>query len=314
MTVVFDAPVHKFDFVFVDEAQDVSDIQRALLKAAMKKKGRLVAVGDPHQAIYGFRGADSEALNNIAIQFDAKRLPLSISYRCPKAVVAEAQKFVAHIQSHESAPMGDVRRFGNYNHDMFKADDLVVCRCTAPVVKLAYHLLANKVPCTILGRDMGKGIITLIEKRLKATSIDDLRTKLVDWRSKEVDRIRKDDLDADISKIEDKYELIVTFIECSGADTIPQLTRAIDDLFNSDRGGVTLATVHKSKGLEANRVFILDDFLMPLKHAKLPWQLQQERNLQYVSVTRSKSSLFYVNTPRDGFQRAPQQQTQRTTS
>lgn len=301
MPVVFGAPLQKFDYVFVDEAQDISDIQRALLKNAMKKRGRLIAVGDPAQSIYGFRGADSESLNNIATQFGAKSLPLSISYRCPKKVVAEAQKYVSHIQPHESAPEGTVTSAGYYNHTMFKRDDLVVCRMTAPLINLAYHLIGNKVPATILGRDLGKGLITLIEKRLKAKSIEDLRTKLDDWLKLEKERLLRNDSDADITKIEDKYNIVMTFIHCSGADTIQALIKAINDLFNNDRGGVKLATIHRSKGLEAERVMFLDSYLIPSKHAKLPWQRKQEKNLAYVAITRAKSSLVYIKSPRNSF-------------
>lgn len=59
----------KFDFVFVDEAQDTNSIQRAILRKIMKPGARLIAVGDPAQAIYGFRGADSNSMGLIASEF-----------------------------------------------------------------------------------------------------------------------------------------------------------------------------------------------------------------------------------------------------
>jgi superfamily I DNA/RNA helicase len=55
--------------------------------------GRLIAVGDPSQAIYGFRGADATAMTDMQREFNMTVLPLSVSYRCSQSVVKEAQKY-----------------------------------------------------------------------------------------------------------------------------------------------------------------------------------------------------------------------------
>jgi len=175
-TVVYDVPCFRYDYVFVDEAQDISHIQRILLKKHLKAGGRLIAVGDPHQAIYGFRGADSESLNNIAKLFKAKRFPLSISYRCPKLIVNEAQQFVSHIKSHKDAPDGTVQDWGTLDGGKlkeFKQDDFVVCRNAAPLIGLAFDLIRVKKPVTVLGRDIGKNLINLIQK-LNPSNLSDL--------------------------------------------------------------------------------------------------------------------------------------------
>jgi len=85
----------KKNYVFVDEAQDTNGVQRALLRRmlAPPPHGRLIAVGDPSQAIYGFRGADANAMSALREEFSAVVMPLSVSYRCSRAVVAEAQKY-----------------------------------------------------------------------------------------------------------------------------------------------------------------------------------------------------------------------------
>ena len=93
MPVVFNVAFATYDWVFVDEAQDTNDIQLSILHKITGLRSRVVAVGDPHQAIYGFRGANADALDKIATQFACDTLPLSVSYRCSQAVVAEAQKY-----------------------------------------------------------------------------------------------------------------------------------------------------------------------------------------------------------------------------
>lgn len=140
LPVIFDYRVEKFDWVFVDEAQDIAQIQLEMLKKALAVGGRLVAVGDPRQAIYGFRGADAEALPNIAKAFEAVTLPLSISYRCPQSVVKHAKQWVSHIEASEAAPEGRVELLEGFKTRDFKAGDLVLCRFKAPVLKLAYKL------------------------------------------------------------------------------------------------------------------------------------------------------------------------------
>lgn len=118
LAVIRNARFDKQDWVFVDEAQDTNDIQLEILERLMKppqirrvglehtwpeeqtvqiigrSSSRLIAVGDPHQAIYGFRGANADSMDRIAARFQCETLPLSVSYRCPKAVVAEAQKYL----------------------------------------------------------------------------------------------------------------------------------------------------------------------------------------------------------------------------
>lgn len=302
LPVIFEVPFPQNDVIFVDEAQDISQIQRVMLRRSLKKSGRLIAVGDPCQAIYGFRGADSQSLNNIAQDFDAKRLPLSISYRCAKEVVKEAQKYVAHIEAFEDAPEGKIEMLGTYSRDrmdVFQPDDFVLCRNVAPLVKLAFALIAAGKPVGILGKDIGKNIASLIEK-LKAKDLGDLLTKLMQWEKEEIARLQERDPEASGEYIIERADSVRTFINSSGADDVKGVLESIDRLFSDKvEGAVRLSTIHKSKGLEAERVIILDRHLMPSKYAVKPWQVEQENNLFYVAVTRSINYLGYIDSPDD---------------
>lgn len=84
----------KASYIFVDEAQDTNAVQRALLHKMLAPDGRLIAVGDPYQSIYGFRGADASAMSLLQSEFSMLELPLSICYRCSQSVVREAQKYL----------------------------------------------------------------------------------------------------------------------------------------------------------------------------------------------------------------------------
>jgi superfamily I DNA/RNA helicase len=286
----------KFDYVFVDEAQDTNAIQRAILRKIMKPSSRFVAVGDPAQAIYGFRGADSNSMGMIADEFGCTELPLTVTYRCPTAVVAYAQQWVSHIEAAPGAPEGSVEDLGDgWKHEQFDSTDLIVCRTSRPLIAMAYSFLRARIPARVMGKEIGEGLKSLVRK-MNAKGIEGLVDKLDDYTTREYEKAIAKGQEAKAEAIRDKTDSILVLIEGLEENdrTIPALLRCIDDLFDTNRGGVTLATIHKSKGLEADRVFWLNASQCPAQWAKQPWQKQQEKNLCYVAATRAKKALVLI--------------------
>lgn len=279
--------------VFIDEAQDTNSVQRLILRKLLHPKGRLIAVGDPAQAIYMFRGADHTALDLIREDFQCTSLPLSVSYRCAQSVVREAKEYQPAIEPHPDAPMGLVVKQSTYDTYDFKPDSAVVCRNNAPLVAFAMSAARRHLPCRILGRDIGASYIKLL-KSFKVEELPALTDELNRWYKKEKDDIERSGKLFKLDALDDKYQSLLLFI--SNSSNFTQLLDMIQDLFNDDDSSkLTLATVHKSKGLEWESVFILDkDSLMPSKYAQTPAALQQEMNLIYVAITRAKLNLFYI--------------------
>ena len=78
--------------------------------------------------------------------------------------------------------------------------------------------------------------------------------------------------------------------------TINELVKRIEGLVTESEDAIKLSTIHKAKGLENNRVFILDYDKLPMKKdGHKPWETVQENNLKYVALTRAKESLYLVN-------------------
>lgn len=283
----------KFDFVFVDEAQDTNAIQRAILRKVMHAKTRIIAVGDPAQAIYGFRGSDNNSLNLLAKEFNCVRLPLTITYRCPTSVVNYAQQWVSHIQAADNAPEGEVLELGaKWDPSVFAAQDLVVCRKTAPLITLAYRLIRARKPVTVMGREIGQGLKALI-KKMKVTRMDLLVDRLEQYRDREIEKAKAKGDDAKMEAIEDKVNSILFLIDSMDeGEQIVDLERHIDSLFTDKANATIFATIHKSKGLEADRVFWLNRSECPAQWARQEWQREQEINLCYVAATRAKKSLI----------------------
>lgn len=285
----------KFDFVLVDEAQDTNAIQRAIVRKIMHPASRLMAVGDPAQAIYGFRGADSNSLQVLADEFDCIKLPLTVSYRCPTRVVEYARQYVSHIEAAPNAPEGAVEDLQDkWDAKTFQRGDLIVCRRTRPLVSLAYRLIKMRVPACIMGKEIGEGLAKLIN-RMNPKGIEGLETKIRAWAERESEKALAKKEEAKAEAIFDKRDAILTLIDGMEEKerTVPALLRTIETMFSDKGAAVTLASIHKSKGLEAPRVFWLNSSVQS-SWARQPWQLQQETNLCYVAVTRAKEKLFLI--------------------
>lgn len=301
-TVLKRAALPTYDWVFVDEAQDTNALQRAILKKIMAPSSRLVAVGDPAQAIYGFRGADSTAMGLIKDEFNCRELPLSVTYRCAKSIVTYAQDFVPDIAARPGAPEGSVESLDDeFKLTDFGQHDLVVCRNTAPLIDLGWKLMSARIPLRILGRDIGDGLINLIKKCDKrGGDIDAMVQRLEAWRDREVGKALKKGQEQQAEAIEDKANAILLLAGDlpEAKRTVTELIRIINALFTDENSRVTLSTVHKAKGLEASTVWWLGRSLCPSRFAKQPWQQEQERNIMYVAITRAKNRLVMIETPK----------------
>jgi DNA helicase-2/ATP-dependent DNA helicase PcrA len=283
---VYRLNVGKWDVVFVDEAQDLNAAQIAMVMSAIKPGGRIIAVGDPAQSIYQFRGADSEAIPNFINKLKAKTLPLSVTYRCPKKVVKLAQEIVPDIQAHDNAPDGFVVEMPVEDlQKSVKAGDFVLSRTNAPLVKHCMALLKAGVPANIQGRDVGANLLYFIKKS-KAKTINDFIAYVVEWKEQEIRRLLSEKRDTTVCI--DKAECLLNL--CEGTLTIKDLKETIEKLFNDvdDAAKVMFSTTHKAKGLERDRVFILTSTY------RKSGMGGEEDNLWYVAVTRSKSELYLV--------------------
>lgn len=83
----------RVSYIFVDEAQDLNELQMLWLERLLLPGGRIIAVGDPSQSIYAFRGAHAFAMQEMKQKFSLVTMPLSVSYRCSQAVVRLAQSY-----------------------------------------------------------------------------------------------------------------------------------------------------------------------------------------------------------------------------
>lgn len=286
--------VPRYDVVYVDEAQDLNRAQQRLLFRMIAPGGYFVAVGDPAQAIYGFAGADVDSFNMLAARPNTVTLPLSVCYRCGTRIVELAQKIVPSLLPNPDGPRGVVRD-GSVTE--VRQGDWVLCRNTKPLVSLCLALIREKRKATVKGRDYGAELIHLLRKCNTANmtvagvklegELTRLENKLAKWG------IPNPTAAPSYISLLEKVEIIkeIVFEEVT---SVAAGIKLIQSIFSDDIASITLSTIHRSKGFENERIFVLHPDLLPSKYAIQDWQLQQERNLEYVMITRAKSELIYL--------------------
>jgi len=284
----------KYDYVFVDESQDLSLAQQEIIKKIVKKSGRLICVGDPRQAIYGFAGADFNSYERLSsIYPNTQRLPLSVCYRCDRQIVDLASSIVQEIESHEDADEGIVRE-----GDLLKlrSNDWILCRNVKPLVMLNMHLLKQGIKSKVRGKDIGEGLASMVNKQ-STQSLQAMFVKLDASYKRLISQLKSKGINKPEKHnravlFRQKQELLEVLSE--GIHNTKQLLTRIKEIFSDEIEGILLSTIHKAKGLENDRVFFICPELIPSKYATKPWQIEQEENLKYVAITRAKKELVIV--------------------
>lgn len=308
LPLIYDVDCEKYDWVVIDEAQDTNSCRKLIaVKIIKPDTGRLIAIGDDFQAIMGFAGAENNSLDLIAERFDCESLPLSVSFRCAKNIIKEAQKYCPDAEAFEGNIDGVVSSMAYQefidNALNIKLDKSVgiLCRNNAPNVALAFALIRQGIGCRIEGREIGNDLKTLVRKWKRVKNLDEFTIKLTDFFTKEFEK------KANYTKLqllEDKLDTMIILIErvqTLGKNDLKSLEDLITSMFtNSDDkyvpNVVTLSSIHKAKGLEWDTTYILGiDQFSPSKYSTQEWQLEQEKNLSYVAVTRAKNELVYLN-------------------
>ena len=292
-----------YDLVVVDEAQDMTVAQLELARGVCK--GRFCVVGDDRQAIYKFRGADAGSLDRLKTELKAGELGLTKTYRCGKTIVGEAQKLVSDFEAGENNPAGSVSSMTAYDADGLAAvadkENFILSRTNAPLARVAMALLRARKRVRIQGKDIGAGLKALVKKLMTgraAHSIPEFLTKLGRWEEREAYRAVKAGHEDKVEFIRDKAETLRVIAE--GITGPRELEARLDSLFSDDanHGSIVCSTVHKAKGLEADRVYVLRDTLYPMPpkgKTVSTARMQEEVNIHYVAVTRAKDALIYVH-------------------
>lgn len=298
------AKLFQKDFIFIDECQDQSLMSIELFLKCFKRGTRFIAVGDEDQCINTFAGASEDAFQYMKDYPKTTPFDLPICYRCPRSVVELARNLVPEIKYREGAPEGLIQ--DNCWTKMLNSGDMVISRSKAPLLKVYVKLLRRGIQCHIKGQEFGANLKKLLEEidceelnaNLKADGVFvRLFDNLFEMRNKIMTTNGLDYQDATLtSYVTERYDMINALgILAENYSTKSELIGHIDEMFDENREGVILSTIHKAKGLEADNVYVLCNSSMPSKLAKKDWEKTAEQNLIYVAYTRAKKKLGFIS-------------------
>lgn len=276
----------KYDLVIIDEAQDLSKSKLELMLSAVADGGRIISVGDDLQAIYGFAGADSDSVDNIIARTDATVLPLNITYRCGKHIVALAQEVCPDYIAANSAPDGEVIECGeSFCMSHAEPGSFILSRTNAPLVGMCLNLIKAGKRASVAGKDLGRNLSYMI-KRSEAVSVAGFLDWLNNWEQTECERLIA--RNKDCSLINDKAEVMRIF--CENETTLEGVKKRITSVFDDDTDDtrIVCSTTHRAKGLEKDTVWVLTDTFKAAKGG-------EEAHIWYVAITRARTSLYLVS-------------------
>lgn len=285
-------------YLLIDEAQDLNLAQHLFIDLLLNQGDiqKWVAVGDRNQSIYGFSGAYGTSFDLFKQKENVIELPLGVCYRCPSLIIDEANKVYNVMEGFkEEEGIVDVV-ISSYD---IQDGSMVICRNTDPLIKLYFQLISQKKKVFLKGEDILGGITRFLKPYL-TKNVSDTKRKISD-ELKRLEGIQNKSDDERFKYFRLKqnftnFALLITNLEI-GNDKVEVVLQSLNKMFEEihDDDAITLCTIHKSKGLEADVVYILDEYLIPSKFAKSPMQLEQEQNLKYVARTRAKQELYYLN-------------------
>lgn len=276
MPALFGGSFPRFPLVYVDERQDLSPTNVALLDKLAK--GRVVEVGDRWQAIYAFRGAETDGMRTSKAKFNMHEMSLSYSFRCPEAIVKAVHWHVPHMQWIK--PGGVYEQLQTLDPATIPEGSAIICRNNAPLFRAAFGLLSRKRSVQVAGSDVGPKIIRLLGKvGAPGDSSEDLLFKIDAWETHQLETTNSP------QTVHDTAECMKIF--ATWGNTLDQAIGYAKHIF-AQQGSIQLITGHKAKGREWDIVYHLDKHLLSKE--------DQDLNLKYVITTRAKRELYEITT------------------
>lgn len=311
---------NQFENVCLDEAQDLSRLQQLFISLIKRPKGRVIGVGDFFQSVYSFAGADCHSVDTLKRLYQMKEYQLPINYRCPQKHLRYVNReFEIPIQPRPDAPEGIMKQIEYENlHSFVEKGDCIISRKNADLCSAALMLLEHDKSVYIRDEKLVDKLISKIMSfKNSINSLEDMDNHINNLRTEQQEAIAKRTEKLIEKGIVDNEQVENTTFSDSAIDLLDcveillknyrsksnsrndfsSFVNYVRQMLNTKekRGAIELTSIHQAKGKEWDRVFILNDARVFYEYAKTPDQIQQEKNLSYVAVTRSKDTLYLVH-------------------
>ena len=289
-------PKLDYDYILFDEGQDASP---AMLDVFFNQKATKVIVGDTHQQIYGWRFA----VNSLE-KADFKTYHLSTSFRFSQDIAnlaMEVLKFKKHLDEHETIP---ITGKGNSKEIKTKA---VLARTNLGLLLKAIEYVTEKKKVKQIYFEGNINSYTYADEGASLYDVLNLYNEKHHLIKDKLIKAMKDldELEDYIEKTEDVQLAMMVEIVKEYGNKIPDIIKAIKekhvDNDDKEKAEMIFSTVHRCKGMEYDAIQLVNDFISEEKLDKLKedkkakeinaTKLNEEINLLYVAVTRTKNSI-----------------------
>ncbi|HYH74261.1 MAG TPA: ATP-dependent DNA helicase UvrD2 [Nocardioides sp.] len=322
----------QYKWFVVDEFQDVSPLQHALLDLWLGGRDELCVVGDPAQTIYSFAGADARYLREFSQRFPtATSVELVRNYRSTPEVVAGANALLAGTPSKgvdlvAQRPTGQKITFRAATDEVAEAeavaDRLAALRAQGtPASKMAVLLRINAQSERFEEALAARGIPYVVRGAARFFDRAEVRQAITlvrgAARGGEASGPVADSVVAVLSQmghstqppegrgeVRNRWESLQALVDLAAdfarerpeaglGDFVDDLDRRQGEQHAPVADAVTLATIHSAKGLEWDAVFVagMHEKMMPISQAHTPAEIEEERRLLYVAMTRARDEL-----------------------
>lgn len=282
-------------YLFIDECQDLNMVQHLFIQKILEQGDvkKWVAVGDSRQSIYGFSGSYSKSFEMFKEKENVKIFPLDVCYRSAKRIVEQANLVYPVM-----IPFQKENGYVGIEKDitLIKPASMVICRNTAPLIDLYFKLISIGKEVYIKGEDILNSTISYL-KKYKTYQVG----KVISETISEINSVSEKKTDNQRIRfyvLSNHLENITILASYLKETHVKNLVEKLEEISNKAKqpNAIELSTIHKSKGREADVVYILNENLIPSPFASSPEELKQEENLRYVARTRAKKELYYLNT------------------
>ena len=291
LPIRMDLPVPKFDMIYVDERQDLNSLMIEYVNRMFN--GRIMTVGDKFQSIYGFGGADIHSTERLIGRFPGMELPLKTCYRCGKKIVEKVNAIYPGLKAFDGNIDGEVIEADDIDYEM-PDGSMILARRNAVLVKPCFALLRKGRKAIIKGKQIGEGLIRLIES-MKAVSPVDLIDKIEAYRDARLEKLlsKEDVKQAQVDATNDETQCVIEIAMC--CQTVEEVIDRINYIFDENTQGIMLSSIHRSKGLESDEVTIIDYARVRISNERMTEEEHiQEKNLEYVALSRAKKKLTLI--------------------
>jgi len=306
------SPITKYKYIIVDEAQDLSPLKIKLLESLLYENGTMIFLGDRNQCINQYAGSSSMLFDDLCSR--SANYSLTYTMRCSKSIVSYVNTIhpdidfkAFHLNKDGEVMSGNKQLILDKLNSIDKSKSVFIMNTkNLPLFEIYLMLLRNGYVANLQGNDVTDYIDDLFKKQTDIQSLKNVIRMRLGYQFKKIKRTYPDLTNRQVlahqnyqqhfQPIKIMYEISKHFFNADIENENPVIDlklikSKIHEVYSDkNKSNITLMSCHKSKGREADYVFITDYEDM-YNH-----KTEQDKFLSFTALTRGIDSLYLIET------------------